>query len=143
MSILQRLYDSEINVAISSFWDDGFYVKLGDGMNGYRAEGLCRTWHDVEEWLTAMARIHYPTSDFALGRSDEGSQDDSMAMPLTRKMQAVMAVMPPDGSPIRQLDIYNQLGIASGIGSCLAAMRERGLIEPVADGSWRLVRKGE
>jgi hypothetical protein len=28
MSIMQRLYDSEINVAVSSFWDDGFYVKL-------------------------------------------------------------------------------------------------------------------
>jgi hypothetical protein len=68
MSIMQQLYDSEINATVSSFYDDGFYVKLGDEMNGVRAEGRCQTWADVEEWLTAMARIHYPTSDFALGR---------------------------------------------------------------------------
>ncbi len=65
MSVIQRLYDSEINVTVSSFYDDGFYVKLGDEMNGFRAEGHCRTWADVEEWLAAMACVHYPTSDFA------------------------------------------------------------------------------
>ena len=67
MSVLQRLYDSEINATVSSFYDDGFYVKLGDEMNGFRAEGRCNTWADVEEWLTAMARIHYPMSAFARG----------------------------------------------------------------------------
>jgi hypothetical protein len=68
MSIMQRLYDSEINATVSSFYDDGFYVRLGDEMNGVRAEGRCETWEDVEEWLGAMARIHYPTSDFARDR---------------------------------------------------------------------------
>ena len=64
---MQRLYDSEINLTVSSFWDDGFYVKLGDEMNGFVAEGRCSTWDDVEEWASAMARIHYPSSDFAKG----------------------------------------------------------------------------
>jgi hypothetical protein len=64
-SLLQRLYDSEINVSVSSFYDDGFYVRLGDEMNGFHAEGRCNSWADVEEWLTAMARIHYPASTFA------------------------------------------------------------------------------
>ena len=41
---MQRLYYSEINFTVSSFSDDEFYVKLGDEMNGYRAEGLCKTW---------------------------------------------------------------------------------------------------
>jgi hypothetical protein len=68
MSIMQRLYDSEINVSVTSFWDDGFYVKLGDEMNGYRAEGRCNTWVAVEEWLDGMARIYYPDSDYARGR---------------------------------------------------------------------------
>jgi hypothetical protein len=67
MSILQRLYDSEINAVVSCFWEDGVYVKLGDEMNGFVAEGHCATWADVEEWLTAMARIHYPVSVFARG----------------------------------------------------------------------------
>jgi hypothetical protein len=56
MSILQRLYDSEINVWITSFWDDGFYARLGDEMNGYRAEGRCDTWVDVERSLDQQAR---------------------------------------------------------------------------------------
>jgi hypothetical protein len=29
MSIMQRLYDSEINVSVTSFWDDGFYREAG------------------------------------------------------------------------------------------------------------------
>ena len=67
MSIMQRLYDSEITLTVSSFWDDGFYVKLGDEMNGFVAEGRCPTWDDVEEWASAMARIHYPASESAKG----------------------------------------------------------------------------
>ena len=68
MSIMQRLYDSEINFSVSSFYDDGFYVRLGDELNGFRAEACLPTWADVEEWLAAMARIYYPTSEFATGR---------------------------------------------------------------------------
>ena len=62
---MQRLYESEINFVISSFYDDDFYVKLGDEMNGFRADGRCATWGDVEEWLD------HPTSAFAAGQSVE------------------------------------------------------------------------
>ena len=34
MSILQRLYDSEINFEVSGFYDAGFDVRLGDHLNG-------------------------------------------------------------------------------------------------------------
>jgi hypothetical protein len=36
-----RLYDSEINVklTVSSLWDSGFHVKLGDEMNGFAGVG--------------------------------------------------------------------------------------------------------
>lgn len=64
-SLMQRLYDSEINVWVISFYDGGFYVRLGDEMNGFRAEARLNTWSDVEEWLAGIARIHYPTSVFA------------------------------------------------------------------------------
>ena len=33
----QKIYDSEINIRISSFWDCGIEVRLGDEMNGYVA----------------------------------------------------------------------------------------------------------
>ena len=36
--LLQELYNSEINLHLSWMWDAGFDVKLGDEMNGYKAE---------------------------------------------------------------------------------------------------------
>jgi hypothetical protein len=33
--VVTRLYESEINCAISCFWDKGRDVKLGDEMNGF------------------------------------------------------------------------------------------------------------
>jgi hypothetical protein len=65
MSIMQRLYDSEINVVVYSFYDSGFRVYLGDEMNGYRADTTFETWSEVERWLDAQARIHFPDSVFA------------------------------------------------------------------------------
>lgn len=53
-SVMQRLYDSEINL-----------VQLGDEVNGFVAEARLPTWADVEEWLVGMARIHFPHSEFA------------------------------------------------------------------------------
>jgi hypothetical protein len=47
-------------------------VKLGDEMNGFRAEGRCWTWADVEEWLNGMVRVYYPDSDYARKTSDKG-----------------------------------------------------------------------
>jgi hypothetical protein len=39
-ALIQRLYDSEINLTVqfSSFYDGGFTVKIGDELNGFRAE---------------------------------------------------------------------------------------------------------
>jgi hypothetical protein len=64
-SVMQRLYDSEINFKVSAFYDDGFHVELADELNGIRAEARLSTWADVEEWLAGMARVHFPTSAFA------------------------------------------------------------------------------
>lgn len=71
--IFQELYDSEINFSISTFWDGGFSVrlggfavKLGDEMNGYRAETTALpTWIAVNNWLRSEAIKAYPDSKFA------------------------------------------------------------------------------
>lgn len=67
--ILNALYNSEINVEISSFWDGGWTVKIGDAMNGFKAE---MTFDDLSEntaaWLTKAACELYPNSDFAKAR---------------------------------------------------------------------------
>jgi hypothetical protein len=64
-SVFQRLYDSEINFEVSSFWDGGFDVRLGDAMNGFLERGNAETWSRVEEWLRTAALRHYPDSAFA------------------------------------------------------------------------------
>jgi len=65
MSILQRLYDSEINFHVSGFYDAGFDVRLGDVLNGFVAHSKVETWEEVEAWLREQALAHFPNSKFA------------------------------------------------------------------------------
>jgi len=65
MDLMQRLYESEINSSISSFWDGGFHWRLGDAMNGFVAEGQADSSGDAEEAMAEAARRAYPNSDFA------------------------------------------------------------------------------
>lgn len=84
--ILARLYRSEINCSISTEWDGGWDVKLGDEMNGWKAETTIdcptadvsrhRTVEDVAagiaevaRWLDAQARQHFPLSEYAVEAS--------------------------------------------------------------------------
>jgi hypothetical protein len=64
-SVFQALYDSEINFAVSCFWDGGFIVRLGDDMNGWSPEQRVDTWEEVGPALAAMAMEAFPTSGFA------------------------------------------------------------------------------
>ena len=73
--VIDALYDSEINCSVSTFWDGGFTVKLGDEMKGFLAERDCKTSHEAAEYLDQAAREHYPESTYALGK------DASMACP--------------------------------------------------------------
>lgn len=60
MSIFKRIYDYEINFSVSTFWDGGYDVKLGDDLNGYVAEGNVEEWEQVEPLLETMFYEHYP-----------------------------------------------------------------------------------
>lgn len=81
-SVMAALYRSEINCSVSSFWDAGWEVRLGDEINGYVAETTIdvpmtspetgRTLADaragsqaVADWLHAQAVEHYPDSQYA------------------------------------------------------------------------------
>lgn len=66
-AVLQALYASEINASISCFWDAGWDVKLGDELNGFKAE---RTFENSEldaaaVWLVSEAKRAFPQSEFA------------------------------------------------------------------------------
>lgn len=65
MSIMQRLYNSEINCTIATFWDGGFSWSLGDCMNGIKAEGTSDSFDDAERNLALAAVAYYPESAFA------------------------------------------------------------------------------
>ena len=65
ISVMKSLYASEINVEIFSFWDGGWEVKLGDNMNGYKAEKNFYNLDDAAEWLQTEALRQYPDSVFA------------------------------------------------------------------------------
>jgi len=71
-SVLQRLYDSEINFEVSGFYDAGFDVRLGDALNGFLAQGKVNTWAEVEGWLREQALAHFPHSVFAKGKVPAG-----------------------------------------------------------------------
>lgn len=71
MTVFQPLYDSEINFLVSCFWDGGFYVALGDEMNGFRDRAEVYTWAEVEPWLKAAAKRHFPESKFAKETQNE------------------------------------------------------------------------
>ena len=63
--IASDLYSSEINFTISTFWDAGYTVKLGDKLNGYSVQRSADTLEEAFEILKEMALIDYPDSEFA------------------------------------------------------------------------------
>ena len=65
MSILQRLYDSEINFEVSGFYDAGFDVRVGDHLNGFRVKDKVETWANAEAWPREQALALFPDSKFA------------------------------------------------------------------------------
>ncbi len=62
---LKKLYDSEINISITSFWDGGWYVKLGDHVNGWKDPDwdTCEL-HDIVGAIRDLAKEHYPNSTY-------------------------------------------------------------------------------
>lgn len=68
MSVMQEIYDNEVNISITTFWDGGYEVKLGDPMNGFVAERNVDRWDQVEPWLEAQMIKHFPDSEFAQAR---------------------------------------------------------------------------
>lgn len=63
--VLQDLYRSEINFSLSSFWDAGYTIALGDEMNGFKGECMIDYLDCAADEIVRMAIMHYPESDFA------------------------------------------------------------------------------
>ena len=92
--ILRRLYDSEINIEISSFWDGGYDFRIGDTANGFKQIGprnIERTSPssvgehvygstgavcDMIAHLAFHAAEFYPESDFAIWYKEQQRWQD-------------------------------------------------------------------
>jgi hypothetical protein len=52
--LLTDLYDSEVNVSLSWFWDAGIDLALGDDLNGYEAKVQVATLAEAGEGSGAL-----------------------------------------------------------------------------------------
>ena len=61
-----RLYESEINCGLESFWDSGVTVWIGDEMNGRKAEKQFASDElaDAPNWIISKAQEIYPLAFF-------------------------------------------------------------------------------
>ena len=63
--VINDLYESEINFNLSTFWDAGYNVQLGDNQNGFKDESnMLDTLDEVASELMRMTMKHYPDSEF-------------------------------------------------------------------------------
>lgn len=62
VTILDALYDHEINHGLQSFWDDGWHAWLGDEMMGKRVDKHFARYEirAIAPWLKRAAEDHYP-----------------------------------------------------------------------------------
>lgn len=69
--VLLRIYDSEINIELSSFWDGGYQWLLGDKANGYPEIEYVPPHPEINSVVDAITGLafaaarEYPDSDFA------------------------------------------------------------------------------
>ncbi len=75
--VISALYASEINCRVSSGWDAGVDLFIGDEQNGYDEKTLVlaiQGWEaEAAEWLHDAAIRCYPDSAYAL--SAEGAKE--------------------------------------------------------------------
>jgi len=68
---LQKIYESEINLQISWFWDSGIDIRLGDRANGYLAEETVSSVAEIVPWLQEAIAHFHPKSAYARSLSPE------------------------------------------------------------------------
>lgn len=73
-SVPQELHDSEINGSISWFFDSCWVAKLGDDLNGFKAEAHCESFDEAVQWLHEEAMHRFPNSGYAFEHTEQGTK---------------------------------------------------------------------
>nr|WP_162759298.1 hypothetical protein [Brucella intermedia] len=80
LEVLKAAYDSDINIYLASFWDGGWEVRIGDEMDGFRAERRLRDIGKVAVWLKEEIILLFPDSEAAKLFSKDASPAQSLAL---------------------------------------------------------------
>ena len=69
--VFNKLYDSEINFQLYTFWDSGYEIKIGDPINGFKDlkpfhpdTNIPQGLSGAISMLACYAATSYPESDF-------------------------------------------------------------------------------
>jgi hypothetical protein len=62
---MQKMIDAGIRFSISTFWEGGFNIKLGDYRERVEAESVFSTVDQAVSWLMGQIKIRYPESLYA------------------------------------------------------------------------------
>ena len=54
IKVMEELYSREINFSITTFWDGGYTVKLGDELNGFIEDDFTHDPHEIAQILFDM-----------------------------------------------------------------------------------------
>jgi hypothetical protein len=119
---LQRIYDSEIDVRISWFWDDGIELRLGDEMNGYLAEEDVGSVAEILPWLQEAITHFYPQSSYAALLSPEIRERAATRLFRPPKVGA-RAICPHCGAP-NAAPVMDELSRSSALHCGESAMLE-------------------
>ena len=109
-SELQKIYDSEINVRISWFWDAGFTVQLGDTMNGFLAEETVASAAEILPWLQAAIAHFYPDSDYTRGLDPDTRERSAKATFRPPRVGASVRC-PHCGSPNAAGEMFDEVDV--------------------------------
>ena len=99
---LQKVYDSEINLEISWFWDGGIEIRLGDKINGFLAEATVASIAEIIPWVQEAIAHFYPDSDYAAPLDPEIKQRASQRVFHPPRIDATVIV------PIAALPMHLQ-----------------------------------
>jgi hypothetical protein len=66
-TVLRELHANEIGYSLEAFYDAGIEVKLGDHLNGFKAERVFapEDFDLIPRWLAEQTCLHFPDSPFA------------------------------------------------------------------------------
>lgn len=68
VSILRRIYESEVDVTLRSRWDTGWQVEIE---NGLIARSMVNSLDEAATWLHGQMLLHFPDSLYAQTAREE------------------------------------------------------------------------